>query len=234
MSISSPIPKKTFWRIRKAIGWLGMGLPVVLVLFSLVPFFETGIKDSISSYYYSNLREIFTGTLCAVSLFLIRYEGTDNKNFWRNDKKLTNIAGIMALGVAFIPTNPGVCEEKIYTLLPSCIKYIGWVHYFFAASLFLILAIISINVFTIGQKRNENIPVYFLNENNIYRTCGWLIIVFIIMIPVFDLFNIFTSSTLLFEALALIAFGVSWLIKGRGLGYRGTIGKVLYREDNPT
>lgn len=230
--MSDTTPKQTYRRIRKAIGWLGMLLPVSLVLLSLIPFFRTCIQDSISSYYYTNFREIFTGTLCAVSLFLIRYEGTDNRNFWKNDKKLTNIAGIMALGVAFIPTNPETCDQKIYTLIPSCASFIGWFHYFFAASLFLIFAIISINVFTIGQEKNESIPLSVMNENNIYRLCGYLIILFIILIPVFDILKVFKSSTLLFEALSLIAFGVSWLIKGRGLGSGGRLGMVLYREAN--
>lgn len=228
----STTPKQTYRRIRKAIGWLGMLLPVTLVFLSLFPFFGTEIQGSISSYYYTNFREIFTGTLCAVSLFLIRYEGTDNKSFWKNDRKLTNIAGIMALGVALIPTNPETCDQKIYTLIPSCVHFIGYFHYFFAASLFLSFAIISINVFTIGQEKNENIPLSVLNENNIYRVCGYLIILFIILIPVFDILKVFKSSTLFFEALSLFAFGVSWLIKGRGFGTGGKVGRILYREDN--
>jgi len=208
-----------------------MLLPVTLVILSLIPFFGTSIQGSISSYYYTNFREIFTGTLCAVSLFLIRYEGTDNTSIWKNDKKLTNIAGIMALCVAIIPTNPEVCDQKIYTLIPLCASIIGWFHYFFAASLFLCFAIISINVFTIGQEKNADIPLSVFNENNIYRVCGYLIILFIILIPLFDILKVFKSSTLLFEALSLIAFGVSWLIKGRGLGTTGKVGRILYRED---
>ena len=55
---------------------------------------------------------------------------------------------------------------------------------------------------------------------------------FIMLIPVFALLKLFASSTLLFEALALFAFGISWLIKGRALGDRGKIGARLYREMN--
>jgi hypothetical protein len=52
------------------------------------------------------------------------------------------------------------------------------------------------------------------------------------MIPVCDVLKLFRGSTLLFEALALFAFGTSWLIKGRVLGDKGKIGRILYREHN--
>jgi hypothetical protein len=222
----------TFRRIRKAIGWLGIGLPVSLVVLSLIPVFKTGIQESISDYYYTNFRELFTGILCAVALFLIRYRGFRNKLFWKNDSLMTNIAGIMALGVALVPTNPADCTAKIYTLIPSCASWIGWIHYFFAGSFFLILANVSINVFTIGQSDNREIPLSFLNENNIYRLCGYSMVLFLALVPVFDAMNLFRTSTLFLETLMLFAFGISWLVKGRFLGDKGRIGRMLYREEN--
>jgi hypothetical protein len=230
--VSSESDIHTFRRIRKAIGWLGIALPVTLVILSLFPYFKTGIKGSISDYYYTNFREILTGILCAVSLFLIRYRGTRNKVFWKNDSLMTNIAGIMALGVALLPTNPDDCSEKIYTLIPSCASWIGLVHIIIAGLFFLILANISINVFTIGQVDNKEIPSGFLNENNIYRVCGYAMILFLILVVVFDLTHLFRGSTLLFETLMLFAFGISWLVKGRFLGDTGRIGRILYREQN--
>jgi hypothetical protein len=223
---------QTFRRLRKAIGLMGMSLPFVLVLLSLIPFFKTNVQQSISYYYYTNLREIFVGVLCAVSLFLIRYRGFYNPVFWKNDNKMTNLAGIMALGVALVPTNPAECCEKIYTLIPVCAKFIGWFHYFFAASFFLILAIISIVIFTIGQNHDPGLKPGLFNENNIYRICGYVIILCVILIPICDVLNLFRSSTLILEALALIAFGISWLIKGRVFGDKGKVGVVLYRESN--
>lgn len=223
---------QTFRRIRKTIGWLGIGLPFTLVLLSLIPFFKTSVQNSISQYYYTNFRELFTGVMCAVSLFLIRYKGTNNPVFWKNDSILTNIAGIMALLVALFPTNPNYCSEKIYTIIPRCTHWLGWLHYLFAATFFIILAIISINIFTIGQKKTKDIPVSLLNENYLYRGCGFAIITFMIMVPVLDKLNLFPGSTLVLEALALIAFGTAWLIKGRVLGDKGEIGRMLYREHN--
>ena len=220
----------TYRRLRKIIGLLAFSLPVILVVFSLIPLFKTSIQSSISYYYYSNLREVLTGVLCAVSLFLIRYRGYYNPVFWKNDNIMTNAAGCMALGIALFPTNPHSCTEKIYTLIPFCADFIGVLHYLFAAAFFLILAIMALAIFTIGQKENTDIPVSSINENNIYKVCGISIIVFTILIPFSDFLHLFPCSTLILEALALGAFGTSWLIKGRILGDKGKIGRMVYRE----
>ncbi|MBF4494638.1 hypothetical protein IRZ83_17235 [Flavobacterium sp. JLP] len=223
----------TYRRIRRAIGYLGISLPILLVGLSFISFFHTQIQPSISHYYYTNLREIFTGTLCAVGLFLICYKGHKNKSIWKNDNLLTNIAGIMAICVALIPTNPEDFLQKIYTIIPLTEKWLGWLHYGFAAILFLILALLAINVFTIGQENETRAPKSILNENNIYRACGYSILVSVILVPVADQLKLFSYSTLVFEAIALFAFGIAWLIKGRALGDQGKIGQKLYQENNP-
>jgi len=221
----------TYRRIRSAIGVLGIGLPIVLLILPLFPFFKTTIQNSISHYYYTNLRELFTGVLCAVGLFLIRYKGHKNPIFWKNDGLLTNIAGFMAFGIALFPTNADVCTQKIYTIIPHCHSILGIIHYFFAATFFVVLAIVSINVFTIGQNINSNIPVSLINENKIYRTCGYLMLCFLILVPILSSLKL-SYSTLICEALALFSFGISWIIKGRALGDKGKIGEKIYREKN--
>jgi hypothetical protein len=219
----------TYRRIRSAIGVLGICLPVMLLILPLFPFFETTIQNSISHYYYTNLRELFTGVLCAVGLFLIRYQGHKNPIIWKNDSLLTNIAGCMAFGIALFPTDPDECCQKIYTIIPLCHPILGILHYAFAAIFFFVLAIVSINVFTIGQNINSDIPTSFVNENNIYRVCGYLMLCFIILVPILGAFKI-SFATLICEALALFSFGISWLIKGRTLGDKGKIGRNIYRE----
>jgi hypothetical protein len=138
----------------------------------------------------------------------------------------------MAFSIALFPTNPAVWSDKIYTIVPLNYCFLGYIHYGFAAVFFIILAIISLNIFTIGQKPDIGVKKSLLNENYIYKACGYLMLLFVVLIPIFAYFNIFYQSTLAFEALALISFGISWLIKGRGLGDTGMIGRVLYREDN--
>jgi superfamily II helicase len=52
------------------------------------------------------------------------------------------------------------------------------------------------------------------------------------MIPIFAIIKVFPYSTLVFETLALLSFGISWLIKGRALGDKGKVGRKIYREAN--
>jgi len=223
---------KTYRKIRKAIGVIGIGLPICLLSFSLIPFFETSMQESISHYYYTSFRELFTGSLCAVGLFLIRYQGLKNPSIWKNDSLLTNVAGFMAFGVALIPTDPDKCIDKQYTLIPICHNIVGYLHYGFAAIFFLILSLISYNIFTIGQNKEVDIPISLLNENKLYRTCGILIFLSIVLVPIFASLEIIDNSTLILETIALFSFGISWLIKGRILGDKGKIGEKLYREHN--
>jgi hypothetical protein len=222
----------TYRRLRRAIGYLGISLPVLLVVFSFIPFFKTEVQTSISDYYYTNLRDIFTGTLAAVGLFMISYKGHWNKSLLKNDQLLTNIAGIMAVGVALIPVTPGVEVENILTLIPYDFPWLGGFHYAFAALLFGSFALLAINVFTIGQKEAEDIPVSTMNENHIYRFCGIAIIILVILVPVSEIWELFRYSTLILESLALFFFGTAWLIKGRALGDKGKLGEKIYREHN--
>jgi len=36
------------------------------------------------------------------------------------------------VGVALVPTNPNSCSEKIHTIIPFCINFLGVLHYLFA------------------------------------------------------------------------------------------------------
>jgi hypothetical protein len=66
----------TYQSIRRAVGWLGLSLPFELLLGSFL-FGHCGhVQPSISHYYYTGMREIFEGALCAVALFLFPIKGT--------------------------------------------------------------------------------------------------------------------------------------------------------------
>lgn len=223
----------TYRRLRRAIGYLGVALPIVLIVLSFIDFFDTEVQPSVSHYYYTNLREILTCTLSAVGLFLINYKGHKNPSIWKNDQLLTNVAGIMAVGVALVPVNPDPEHEKIYSLIPYVWPWLGYIHYAFAAVLFGTFSLLAINVFTIGQNKTDEIPISTLNENNIYRFCGMTILLLMLLIPVSESFQLFKYSTLVLETLILLLFGIAWLIKGRALGDEGKIGEKLYRECNP-
>jgi hypothetical protein len=58
--------------LRKGIGFLGLALPIVLIL-SKIWLDEGGIQGSISAYYYTTMRDYFGGTMCAMGILLASY-----------------------------------------------------------------------------------------------------------------------------------------------------------------
>jgi hypothetical protein len=59
------------------------------------------LPDSLSGYYYSHMRNLFVGAMCAVGIFLAAYRGYD-----RWDNRFTNVAGLAAICIALCPTMP--------------------------------------------------------------------------------------------------------------------------------
>jgi hypothetical protein len=59
------------------------------------------LPDSLSGYYYTHMRNLFVGAMCAMGIFLAAYRGFD-----RWDSRLTNVAGLAAIGIALCPTAP--------------------------------------------------------------------------------------------------------------------------------
>src|SRR5919206_3039767 len=98
--LNKPDPRLiSYQSLRRAVGWLGVLLPFAMIAGNYL-FGCTHIQDTISHYYYTVTGDLFVGILCADALFLIVYKGYDAK-----DDRWTNIAGVLALLVAFFPTN---------------------------------------------------------------------------------------------------------------------------------
>ncbi len=205
----------SFLAIRKAVGWLGIALPIVLSVGTLVvsccPHF---IKDSISSYYYTLMGNFLTGILCAVALFLFTYNGYNSA-----DRISTIIAGTGALATAVFPTNSentsNFCE--VITKPASCIS--NTVHFLGAAVFFVTLAYMSIFLFTKSNKKKEDIQKPKRNRNSVYIAMCIIMLVALLGIvllrikPIGNALNPYQAE-FWFETIALWAFGFSWLVKG--------------------
>jgi len=198
----------SYMTIRRAIGILGISLPIVLLIGGYCLGCKT-MMPSISHYYYTYLVTVFTGTLCAVGLFLISYKG-----FSLVDDRATNFAGMCAFGIALFPTDAPGNGCSIYsgsfTTPPPAI------HFTFAAMFFVTLGLISIFLFTqsSGYKTPEKIV-----RNRIYRICGFFMLLFVALIALIDFTPLKTTlsaynPTFCLEALSLWSFGISWLTKG--------------------
>ena len=89
--------------LRRFVGWIGTLLPIVLLVGVAISSAQAR-PDSMSGYYYTDMRNVFVGALCALGAFLGAYDGYDCVDRW-----ITNVAGFGAIGVAFCPTKPTVC-----------------------------------------------------------------------------------------------------------------------------
>jgi hypothetical protein len=189
----------SYLALRKAVGWIGILLPVALVLGMLLIFKEDPLLRNISVYYHTGMRDLLVGTLCSIALFLFFYKGYDK---W--DNIAATLAGICALGVAFFPT----VKEGEY-------NWVAYVHYYCAAGFLTILALISLFLFT---RKESNPTKRKMKRNIIYILCGSIMLVSLMSIEVFFLFfedkNPDSSFVFWAETTALVAFGVSWLTKG--------------------
>jgi len=191
--------------LRKAVGIIGFALPFVLA-FGKILLQGPGIQSSISGYYYTDMRNVFVGSLCAIGVFLMSCRGYD----WK-DESAGYLACVFAIGVALFPTTPdmGATRED---------KLIGILHLSFAMLLFLTLAYFSLALFT-KTAPDKNPTPRKLQRNIVYRVCGYTILASILFMVVVALPAVKTLVERLtpifwFESVAVVAFGVSWLIKG--------------------
>ncbi len=201
----------SYLMMRRFIGVLGIALPIIVVLGGFV---EDGfvIQGSISGYYYTNMRDFFVGLLCIVALFLISYQGYE-----KVDNMVGNLSGIFALGMVFFPTamySGKVVKVGMFLINDNISEYI---HLTFGTLFFLALSYNSMFLFTKRQPGKLNREKK--RRNFIYRLCGIVMILSILCLIIYKIFMRETLiskmyPTLIFESIALIAFGVSWLIKG--------------------
>ena len=205
----------SFLSIRKAIGILGIALPLILLFGSFLLDDCEQIQGSISAYYYTAMRNAFVGILCAVSFYLFSYKGYD-----RIDRILSGLCGLASLGVAFLPTS-------VDPPLTSCVNelvegsMISTLHFLSALVFFATSAYVSIFQFTKGSAAPT---AQKLKRNSVYKLCGIIMILCILTIGLYTavLRNQFPMLVELkpicwLEAAMLWAFGISWLVKGEFL-----------------
>lgn len=215
----------SYLTFRKGIGYLGMALPFVLGIGGfLLP--EPGIRSSISAYYHTPLGDVFVGTVFAIGVFLFAYKGYEPK-----DDHAGDFASFCAIGLALFYTVPDMGDPSRGigpTLSPATAdmieRIIAAAHLVFAAGFFLTLAYFSICLFTksVGEKTRKK-----RQRNFVYRVCGYVMLLALALIALEALvqyLELLSDATLRriesldprfwLESLAVVAFGVSWSVKG--------------------
>lgn len=230
-----------YLNVRKAVGWIGSLLPFGLLAGNLFATFN--LPYSMSGYYYTPMRDLFVGTLCALGVFLFFYVGYDAWDRW-----VTNVSGVGMIGVAFLATKPTVCAATAKVCVPPAVAKLttflnvrGDIHLCFAAVAFLALGFMALR-FTISSSTEDKPPGSFAGwlkiafgfaplasddlrtpakrlRNVVYRVCGFTIFGCVVLAVVSNFLPSAAKNAVpllfIFEALATFAFGVSWLVKGQ-------------------
>ncbi|MFD0262711.1 DUF998 domain-containing protein [Kitasatospora indigofera] len=196
--------RRTVRRLRLGIGVIGSLLPVVLPIGNSITSARVALLASMSASYYTHMRNIFVGGLCAVGVFLICYR------YDRREDRLSTVAGVFAVLVALFPTEPP------HSLVPDPSRVqvvVGVLHLCFAAALFAVLAFFCLQLFTDSRPEAGPRP----GRDWVYLVSGWVIVACIATITVSEVLHLAWDSpltlTYLGESVAVLAFGLAWLVK---------------------
>lgn len=189
-------------QLRCFIGGLGMALPVIVVVLSLI--YGYGFPDSISAtYFIPTCITPFMIILGSAGILLVCYRGYN-----KVDNVLNTIAGLAAWGVCLFPCAAQRGHIGTFQLDASVSDII---HTVSALVFFGILAYNSLFQFTKGM------PVPTLEKkkrNIIFRICGLGMIASFVLLPLvkFGILNI-PHVIWVIEFIALWFFGISWITK---------------------
>jgi uncharacterized membrane protein len=176
---------------------------IAVFLGNVTSFLSHNSIESISaSYYVGGLtRDIFVGSLCAISAFLLAYNGRS-----KYEMLLSKVAAIAALGIALFPCKCGNHAEIIPRM-----------HGISSFIMFLILAAFCYAFLQRARKKGHWQAVW---REVIYGACG-LVIVASIAAVVGDYFLKGAIAakvprlTFYCERAGLSAFGIAWLTASR-------------------
>jgi hypothetical protein len=193
---------------RRIIGTLGLILPVFVYLMAGgrptqgLPRWE--LLGSVSAYYYTGAGGVFVGVLFALSLFLFSYRGYKGV---RADRIVGTVGGAAAMVVALFPTGapPGVLAPSWWTGTTRILHYVG------AVVLFTSFILFSVWLFRRSATSKHDRPLDKRLRNGVYLACGLVMLASVLWAGS----SLVTDAPIFVpEALAIVAFAVSWLVKG--------------------
>jgi len=193
--------------LQQIVGVMAFLLPPVL-FFGNWALTGNELESSISAYYHTPMGSVFVGVLWALAVFFSSYNYKALPGFkW--DNRLSWVAAGAAVCVAIFPTTSDASVSS------RSEQNIGIVHMISAGVLFVLLAVFALVLFP--RSAGEMTPRKRL-RNMLYRTCGGIMAVAILLMVVWrdppESWHIFLAL----ETICVVAFGISWLIKGGFLG----------------
>lgn len=209
---------------RQLLGVLGIALPLMIYITAgsrpVEGVERWSLLGSISGYYHSGGESVFIGIVVALGIFLITYDGYDNRDGWK-DRLASTIAGCGALLLAFYPTE----VEGKYPALGWWQDYMGTVHFIGAAVLFISFAYMSYFLFPVTE---GELDAPKRRRNALHRACGLLILLDLVWAGIAG--RMYERPIFWPETMMLLAFGISWLVKGK---VGGTVKELKRRAVGP-
>lgn len=217
---------KSYYRVRQALGYMGVALPVLLIATGLLG--NAQLEPSVSDFFHTLNRDIFVGTMCAISVFLLVYDGYDRADGeWFSDNWVTTVAGIAGLGVAFFPNESPTGQVATLAQQFVGIGISPLIHYSSCLVFFYCMGHICMFKFsktTTSWRRKW------------YLVCGWIIVFSGLFVgitsylkhegsPDVQAFILGYNVVFWIEAVGVWAFSSAWIIKGRG--DRTRLGRML-------
>lgn len=209
-------------RLAAFIGLAAIGMPIILALGgTILAEQDLGVfRKSLSGFYYETvmLGDIFVGTLFFIGTAMFIYRG------WSEDVALlATLGGLSAYLVALFPADGWYVVAGDPPIFETVSDQI---HFWAAVVLFAILAWFCFFVFTKVEDHQRNTDGTLLatkrRRNVLYRISGAIIVLALAAVGVGEKVDPEWATqvrlTYWGETIALVAFGVSWLIQGRVFG----------------
>ena len=227
-----------FLTVRRAVGLLGITLPLMLLAVAATPYVP--FAPSISDFHHTAAREILTATVGAIAVFLFNYTGfaPDPARVAARpiegiltDRRVAFVTGAGALGVALFPVGC-LCapdpEPLIWQMAGRGTS--NAVHFLSVAAFIIGLTIFCLENFRRHDPADPD-PDHRAQkdaERAIYKTCGQILILCLVILATLfylkrsdptGLGALITDYKLVFwgETIALFTFAIAWLIKGETL-----------------
>ena len=216
-----PVPPEqavaAYYRLRQALGALGLLLPPVLIGGTLYE--GDPLPPALSDFIYTPFGGYFAGTMFAIGVFLLLYVGYGGDRGLLTDRRVSTVAGLGAVAVALFPNdtlNP--CDPDLVDGITAA----GVLHVL-GAGVFLIST--ALFCFVLFRRGPANPSPARRRRNRLYAACGLVIVLSLAGLGVYFLGLDVTQRcaargwrpVLWLETATVVAFGLAWLVKGRGV-----------------
>ena len=210
--------------MRLVVGFLGVGLPIALIIGENLIDGSVGVRGSLSAYYHTPMRDIFVGALCVIAFLLGTYMAGEWKtaDFW-----VSLTGGLAVLGVVLFPkTRPGLPIDALpcgVDPAPAGCSFLqqaigesttATIHGIFAIIFILALAAMSA-LFALSEVRLSADRKTYRGLQNRRKSAWYAISAAVILMAGIYAFFGFAIGQLtrlyLGEVTAVLVFGASWI-----------------------